>query len=146
MTHNDGIEALAPCPFCPDGGDPTVIGPDANFTVYVLCDKCGSRGTMMFCGHGGTTEEAISAWNRRSAFPIQAAEPVVKVLGVSGPDIASATALLADLHTALRMLRPNALGININVYPSRTRRDELLARIELALYGVERPEIRSNNE
>jgi Lar family restriction alleviation protein len=69
------VEALKPCPFC--GGVATMIGPDSETRIYVLCENCRSRGSMVLAGHGGSCIEAIEAWNRRPHLT-EGAEPVRK--------------------------------------------------------------------
>jgi len=58
---------LLPCPFC--GGAPSVRVPEATdgYATHVAC-RCGASlyGARR---HFSSTEEAIAAWNRRTAPP-----------------------------------------------------------------------------
>lgn len=52
---------LLPCPFCQDGGKPTICGYSNENIYYVKCCECGA------CSHGAQLSEqlAIEAWNTR---------------------------------------------------------------------------------
>jgi hypothetical protein len=65
---------LSPCPFCGGvgddthaGGDPKLVE-DSHTNIFVWCPSCGAKGLVVIGGHGGTREEAITAWNRRPAI------------------------------------------------------------------------------
>ncbi len=64
---------LKPCPFC-GNKKPKIVGPDTHTNIFVLCYKCGARGCIVNAGHGGSTDEAVEAWNTRPASAITSLE------------------------------------------------------------------------
>lgn len=64
---SDAIEAaLLPCPFC--GGDAELVGPDARTRIFIRCKLCAARSVVVVAAHGGSADESIAAWNRRTAI------------------------------------------------------------------------------
>lgn len=61
---SDKVSELLPCPMC--GASAKKVGPDPRGMIYCQCVDCGVRGPWLYMGHGGTSEEAIAAWNRRT--------------------------------------------------------------------------------
>jgi hypothetical protein len=73
MTNERQMPGLKPCPFCPDGGDPTIIkGFQAFNDCEIQCLKCFISGPG--CAEHGDTDEAYELnkadatkhWNTRS--------------------------------------------------------------------------------
>ena len=67
MTKNEDLKSLLPCPFCPDGGKPSLANdvPDSEVggqpdSWLVYCQKCGCS-----FEHEDTIIDAIEKWNTR---------------------------------------------------------------------------------
>jgi Lar family restriction alleviation protein len=58
-VYGEGLEGLAPCPFCGHTDLAYEPGPSIDFISCRVCDTAGAVGN-------GSREIAISAWNRRS--------------------------------------------------------------------------------
>lgn len=54
---------LRECPFCPDGGDPTLCGKGERWRIE--CWKCKGRGGQYSGGDSTSPNEAVEFWNRR---------------------------------------------------------------------------------
>lgn len=94
--RNDGFPELLPCPFCSDGGSPSLKSFSCGTCecLVVICDTCGAQsGELLVTNSPPDREFAIAAWNRRaSPQPLLSREhePVsnasVTVGGVRVPD------------------------------------------------------------
>ena len=60
-------DALNPCPFCQDGGNPILVShPSETFDMehYVWCNRCDTT-----CTTSAYPDQAIAAWNTRADTP-----------------------------------------------------------------------------
>lgn len=56
---------MKPCPFCPDGGDLSVIEVDVDIHA-VCCQKCGATGPIENYDHARQSQErGVELWNQR---------------------------------------------------------------------------------
>jgi Lar family restriction alleviation protein len=73
----DITPVLAPCPFCGSTDDDLSCDVDEYGRAYVVCGNCATEGPFVvshIIGSDAAIEQAIAAWNQRSAWqPIETA-------------------------------------------------------------------------